>query len=111
MPTIEYKYEKGRKVYWVSEGVPYSENDIAAKINECTIDTVYLIQEGAYQVIKYGVRDVVRSVNVREEFLLESIEKAYIQMYNRLAEQIEIDQEKIDKLKKLRLICMKKGKI
>lgn len=111
MPTFEYKYEKGRKLYWASEGVPQSETDILIKISKCTVDKISVVHEGGCQVIQYEVYGVFGTVTVNENFLFESEEKAYVQMYYRLSEQIEIDQEQINKLKNLRTLCMNKGKI
>ena len=108
MPTFEYKYEKGRTVYWATEGVPQSESEIITKIAKCTIDKMSFVQDGAYQFIKYDVRGVWGIVSVCEEFLFESEEDAYKQIYKRISEQIEVDQEKIDNLKKLRTICINK---
>jgi hypothetical protein len=110
MPTIEYKYEKGRTVYWASEGVPRSPSEILTKISECTIDRISLVQKGACQVIKYDVYGVFGNINVNEECLFESEDKAYTQLYNRIKEQIDVDQEKIDKLKILLKICAKEAK-
>lgn len=108
MPTIEYKYTNDQILFYVLPGIPKLKDDLIRKVTVRRVNISPPKREGCsvtYDLI--GETHSESENDVPEIYLFSDIESAYSQLYNRLSEQIEVDEEKIEKLKNLRMICMR----